>query len=41
MENRLTDMVDKMMYKMNLPGWRAHIAETIYNYSAHESTIAD
>ncbi|KAL6519554.1 hypothetical protein OROHE_017374 [Orobanche hederae] len=40
MENRLTDTVDKMMYKKNLPEWRAHIAETIYNYSTHESTIA-
>ncbi|KAL6573105.1 hypothetical protein OROHE_002581 [Orobanche hederae] len=40
MENWLTDTVDKMMYKNNLPGWRAHIAETIYNYSTHESTIA-
>ncbi|KAL6506717.1 hypothetical protein OROHE_022549 [Orobanche hederae] len=40
MENRLTDTVDKMMYKKNLPRWRAHIAETIYNYSNHESTIA-
>ncbi|KAL6537795.1 hypothetical protein OROMI_025438 [Orobanche minor] len=26
MENWLTDTVDKMMYKKNLPGWRAHIA---------------
>ncbi|KAL6549417.1 hypothetical protein OROHE_008534 [Orobanche hederae] len=41
MENRLTDTVDKMMYKKNLPTWRAHIAETIYNYSTHERTIAD
>ncbi|KAL6587932.1 hypothetical protein OROMI_000910 [Orobanche minor] len=40
MENRLTDTVDKMMYKKNLPEWRAHIAETIYNYSTHESMIA-
>ncbi|KAL6495549.1 hypothetical protein OROGR_030112 [Orobanche gracilis] len=41
MENRLTDTVDKMMHKKNLPGWRAHIAETIYNYSTHERTIAN
>ncbi|KAL6529491.1 hypothetical protein OROGR_015114 [Orobanche gracilis] len=41
MENRLTDTVDKMMYKKNLLGWRAHIAETIYNYSTHEITIAN
>ncbi|KAL6552019.1 hypothetical protein OROGR_008173 [Orobanche gracilis] len=41
MENRLTDTVDKMMYKKNLPGWRAHIAETIYSYSTHEGTIAN
>ncbi|KAL6501120.1 hypothetical protein OROHE_025317 [Orobanche hederae] len=41
MENRLADIPDKMMYKKNLPAWRAHIAETIYNYSTHERTIAD
>ncbi|KAL6558728.1 hypothetical protein OROMI_019078 [Orobanche minor] len=39
-ENRLIDTADKMMYKKNLPEWRAHIAKTIYNYSTHESTIA-
>ncbi|KAL6551298.1 hypothetical protein OROMI_021786 [Orobanche minor] len=41
MENRLADIPDKMMYKKNLPSWSAHIAETIYNYSTHERTIAD
>ncbi|KAL6584715.1 hypothetical protein OROMI_004004 [Orobanche minor] len=41
MENRPVDIPDKMMYKKNLPAWRAHIAETIYNYSTHERTIAD
>ncbi|KAL6550417.1 hypothetical protein OROMI_020905 [Orobanche minor] len=41
MENRLADIPDKMMYKKNLPAWRAHITETIYNYSTHERTIAD
>ncbi|KAL6529489.1 hypothetical protein OROGR_015112 [Orobanche gracilis] len=41
MENRLTDTVDKMMYNKNLPGWRARISETIYNYSTHERTIAN
>ncbi|KAL6583924.1 hypothetical protein OROMI_003213 [Orobanche minor] len=41
MENRLAHIPDKMMYKKNLPAWRAHIAETIYNYSTHERTIAD
>ncbi|KAL6529938.1 hypothetical protein OROMI_028583 [Orobanche minor] len=41
MENRLADIPDKMMYKKNLPTWRAHIAEIIYNYSTHERTIAD
>ncbi|KAL6513483.1 hypothetical protein OROGR_020969 [Orobanche gracilis] len=40
MENRLTDMVDKMMYKKNLPGWRAHISETIfYGFQSNLATL--